>query len=79
MHSKHSAASNDAANYSSAVSVAPTQARAEAEAMGAEFKDGRGDGVNIPRSWCTAPGQKSAVDAIGDPTPLGPEAIHICS
>lgn len=73
MHSKHSAASNDASSSSSAVSVAPTQARAEAEAMGAEVKDGtRGDGVNIvvnmPRSWCTAPGQKSAVDAIGDPT-----------
>ena len=69
MHSKHSAASNDASSSSSAVSVAPTQARAEAEAMGAEVKDGtRGDGVNIvvnmPRSWCTAPGQKSAADAI---------------
>ena len=67
MHSKPSAASNDASISSSAVSVAATEARAEEEAMGAVVKAAR-EGVNIlvnmPRSWCTAPGQNSAVDAI---------------
>ena len=71
MHSKPSAASNDASISSSAVSVAATEARAEAEAMGAVVKAERGEGVsilvNMPRSWCTAPGQNSAVDAISNP------------
>ena len=70
MHSKPSAASNDASISSSAVSVAATEARAEEEAMGAVVKAAR-EGVNIlvnmPRSWCTAPGQNSAVDAISNP------------
>ena len=70
MHSRPSAASNDASISSSAVSVAATEARAEEEAMGAVVKAAR-EGVNIlvnmPRSWCTAPGQNSAVDAIGNP------------
>ena len=74
MHSKPSAASNDASISSSAVSVAATEARAEAEAMGAVVKAERGEGasilVDMPRSWCTAPGQNSAVDAIHNPSTL---------
>ena len=71
MHSKPSAASNnDASISSSAVSVAATEARAEEEAMGAVVKAAR-EGVNIlvnvTRSWCTALGQNSAVDAVWNP------------
>ena len=83
MHSKPSAASNDASISSSAVSVAATDVRAEAS-MGAVVKAAaRAEGVlmvaaaraavgdtrmNMPRSWCTAPGQQLAVDAIGGPS-----------